>query len=127
MSGHGGSQLAHLAFPAVPQVQSDPVIPTRNLIVSNGKVVESGEESSHSPEQFTWPMGDCGSGEVVRMQVPLHEIHGEAQHGGNVKIHYMDANEDTKQGGLVLEKTESLEATESEKKRQKPNNEPSNS
>lgn len=69
----------------------------RNVTVSDGKAKDDSDLPSdkygQKVQSFTWPMGDCDSGEYIRMQMPLESIRSAAYSGGNVRIRWTQGAE----------------------------------
>ena len=42
----------------------------------------------HAVKEFTWPMGDVDSGEIIRATLPVSLIRAEAECGGNVRVQW---------------------------------------
>jgi hypothetical protein len=85
------------------------------------KVVKTGnfDTSSVKTTAFKWPMGGCGSNEVISMELPLESIQSEIHGHGNLRLiceHNSDAEK--KCVSIVLESTEN-ESLKQEHKRQK--------
>jgi hypothetical protein len=69
--------------------------------VCDGKVQDgnlpSGDDQ-HQAQDFTWPMGDCDSGESIQMRMPLDSIRSEDATGGNIRINWKQSTESTSAG-----------------------------
>uniref|UniRef100_A0A7S2V8V5 Uncharacterized protein n=2 Tax=Entomoneis paludosa TaxID=265537 RepID=A0A7S2V8V5_9STRA len=62
------------------------------------------EAPSQTTQNHLWPMGDCGSGETIAIQLPVKEtLQKEADFGGNIRVLWKDSS-----SGLKLEKQKPL-------------------
>lgn len=55
--------------------------------------IDDKKEEDLQTSAFTWPMGDCDSGEVILVQIPLLAVRREAFASGNILIHWRKGNE----------------------------------
>mmetsp|Transcript_8594 Transcript_8594/g.10917 ORF Transcript_8594/g.10917 Transcript_8594/m.10917 type:complete len:130 (-) Transcript_8594:3-392(-) len=68
------------------------------------------DETQHLDDaiQYTWPFGGCDSNELIRVHVPIHVIHNEMIHGGNVNLAWHTFQQCTKSvvetPGIYLDK-----------------------
>mmetsp|Transcript_8853 Transcript_8853/g.24529 ORF Transcript_8853/g.24529 Transcript_8853/m.24529 type:complete len:453 (-) Transcript_8853:19-1377(-) len=67
----------------------------------------------HSSQTFVWPMGDCGSGEIIAIRLPsTSEMQTKADAGGNVRVQWTDSG-----AGVKLGKSMPLLSSQSEPKK----------
>ena len=139
MSGYNQKEkLAQLLFPVQDEEKESPAAMsnTKHVQVINGKAVvvnsqnsssgdieetekkKSSHLSSSSVQEFSWPMGGCGSGEMIKVQIPLEEVQSMADAGGNVKLEWKLNGSEDGPAGIVLEKNAGAEE-DSNNKRQK--------
>lgn len=85
----------------------------RSVAVQDGVVHDEQVEKADTPRDFTWPMGDCDSGETIEMQMPLASVRQEAVAGGNVRIQWKQSSDSTP-AGVRLVKVDVKQSTREE-------------
>jgi hypothetical protein len=118
MSGHDKKQLARISFPTndhTPQTISSKVA---DVICGEDSSVGD-NASSPSMESYVWPMGGCGSGETIKMKLPLDTIREEEKLGGNVRLRYIKSPGGIGDSGVLLAKADEEEMAQSQPKRPK--------
>ena len=84
MSGHEAKGRQHLQFAAANKSSDTQSIRvTREMTIDS---VEPEKDSTQALQRFHWPMGDCDSGEHIRMTLPLNVIRSVRRTGGNIAI-----------------------------------------
>ena len=92
MSGHTGKRVG-LSFErkdGTNKMAPSSSVQVFTMPTSNGKpdggTTSLSSKSDCRLQNFTWPMGDCGSNEKIKISLPLSLIQSESECGGNVQI-----------------------------------------
>lgn len=100
-------------------VDASQIVNEQHVTVRDGEVQAKETSSSEcdnveKAQAFTWPMGDCDSGETIEMKMPLQSIRNEAAEGGNVRIEWR--RDDKGSVGVCLRKDAKPSAEEADTK-----------
>lgn len=91
MSGRNSDEMVRIRFH-----DRDNATPTHSMEIRDGTVVRiTGRDSqgisttsTKDLKLFTWPLGDCGSSEVIRLNIPVKEIQDGCATGADYHITY---------------------------------------